>query len=244
MELKDIATRRRATKAFSSKKISKNDLEYIFEITNSAPTSIGLDSWRVIDANSEELKQKIVEGFAESNRERFLSSSDAIIFVSKREKFYTKENKDFRGIVERNLTHWKSSFNAKPSKEDIDSMVEYIESADHGNIISESINRALKYEGSVYFKEDRFYITEWSRRQAYIAAGYTMLAAKEKDIDSLPVEGFSHKLTEILVEENLIDEETEVVTLVILLGYKDTEKVYELGKGQKRPELKERFKVK
>ncbi len=239
MELKDIATRRRATKAFSSKKISKNDLEYIFEITNSAPSSMGIDSWRVIDVRDEDLKNKIVEGFSEFNKDRFLSSSDAIIFVSKTEKFYKKDNSELREIVKRNLTHWKSTFNAKPTDEDIDSNLEYIESADHGNVLSN-----LNEEQQKHLKENRVYVTEWSKRQAYIASSFTMLAAKEKDIDSLPVEGFNYELTNILANEGLLDKDIEVVSLIILLGYKDTEKVYELGKGQKRPELKERFKVK
>ncbi len=236
MKLKDIATTRRATKVFNAeKKVPEKELNEIFEIINSTPSSMGLDAWRVLDIRSQEIKEKIVDGFSDFNKDRFMFSSDALIFISKKEKYFTKDSTQLREKIEKNLTHIKSQFNEVPSKEEIDGTLAYIEATDHGNVLSDKVNPN---------REDRTYITEWSKRQAYIGAAYAMLAAKEKNIDSLPMEGFSYELTKKLSELNLIDIETEVVSIVIALGYKDETKVYELGKGQIRPDIKERFIVK
>ncbi len=223
MNLLEISKKRKATKAYNSKKISKKDLNYIFEVTNTSPTSMGLEAWRVISLRDNDIKEKLKENFV-FNGDRFMQSSDAILFITKtKEWFFKKENNDLKNRIKRNLEASSKELNLEePTNEKINEMLDFISKSDHGNNGKD--------------------LTEWSKRQAYIASSFTMLAAIEKGINSTPLEGFNFDTNKKLKELNLIDED-ETLSIVILLGYIDGVKNPTYGKVQLRENVESKFKI-
>lgn len=221
MNLLEIASSRRATKAYNGKKVSQSDLKYIFEVTNTAPTSIGLEQWRVISFRDDVIKQKLGK-FFKFNKDRFLKSSDALVFITKQKEWFKPGNKVLQSKINRMIKAIEQEFGTKTSINELYEREKFIYETDHG--------------------WNNHNLTEWSKRQAYIASAFTMLAAKEIGINSTPVEGFDYKLNEQLIKMNLMKED-EVISLVVLLGYSDGLKHSTYGKKQLREEVKDKFKI-
>lgn len=223
MELLKIAKERRATKNYNPDKlIDLKTLNYIFEVTNTAPTSIGLEQWRVLDIRDKKVKEELLPFINEGNRKRFLDSSDAVFFITKKESWFNKDNKVLEARLKRNLKGAEETFNKTFTEEEIKSTIDYIVKGDHAN--------------------NNHDFDEWSKRQAYIASAYTMLAAIEKGVKSTPVEGFQMKLNDLLREKKLMDND-EALSVIVLLGYIDGVQYPYIGHHQRREEVKDKFKI-
>ena len=69
--------------------------------------------------------------------------------------------------------------------------------------------------------DDSGRVHDWTARQAYIALGFTMLAAAERGVDSCPIEGFSVEgATEVLTDFKLIDSKNDLPVVMLALGYR------------------------
>lgn len=223
MELYEIAKRRKATKIYNPNKIiDKKTLIEIFEIINTAPTSMGLEHWRVLSLRDKEIKKDLSK-YLKYNDKRFIDCSDALIFIVKGKEYFKSNNKDLIRKVNRSSDAVEKEFNKTVSKEEREKTLSFIEKTDHGN-------------------NDSNY-TEWSKRQAYIAASYALLAAESKKINSTPVEGFEKELKDGLKKLNLIDEHEEI-SIIVLLGYVDGIEKPTIGKVQLRDSIEENFIIK
>lgn len=221
----DFSTKRRATKNYNPDMfLKKEDLDYIFKVVNSAPTSAGIEHWRVLSFRNKDKKQEILPGFDEGNRNKVLYSSDALLFYVKTEEWFKEiGNKDFYNIAKRNLDQVSKTFHKETTEEQIQNFLKRIRFVDHAN--------------------NNHNLTEWSKRQAYIAVGYTLLAAAEINVKSTPMEGFNAKiLDKILLEKGYIDK-NETIAVVVLLGYTDGIKIPHFGKEQIRRKINEKFKI-
>ncbi len=225
MNLLQIATKRRATKSYNSELlIDQKDLKYIFEVTNTAPTSIGLELWRAISLRDKNVKAKLAMHTIK-NEKSFMNSSDVIIFVTKTESFIRNNQEFIANRAKRYLSTINDEFGLDVSKideEKVNSIKNYVVSVDHGN--------------------NEFNYTEWSKRQAYIAAAYAMLAAQELEISSTPAEGFTKEFIEALKKENLIEAD-ETVALLVFLGYTKNMEHPHYGKKQSRDSVDLKFKI-
>lgn len=223
MNLLNIAKQRKATKSYNiNKKISKKDLQYIFEVTNTAPTSMGLEHWRVISLRDNKIKKHLAIHFGK-NKDKFLESSDALIFVTKTKEWFKLGNPEIQRKVKRTFKSISDEYGTETSNSQIEEFEKYIVTADHGNNNND--------------------LTEWSKRQAYIASSFTMLAAMEKEINSTPVEGFTKDLNDGLKTLKLISDK-EVVSIVILLGYIDGVEHPTHGPKQLRDDVSKKFIIK
>lgn len=231
MNLLNQLKNRKATKAYNStEKIDQKTLKYIFEFINTAPTSMGVEHWRLIDIKDKDLRKRILPGFMEGNKQKFLDSSDALIFITKNKTWFLnpKNQTKLTDLIRRKSEAFVKEFKLKATKEEI---LEKI------NLEIESLRTGKNLNVLV---DD---ITEWSKRQAYIALGYALVAASSKDIHSTPMEGFTNDLARLLIKENLISED-ESVAVCLLMGYIDDTKHPTIGKGQIRIDIKEKFIIK
>lgn len=201
MNLKEIAIKRRATKSFLDKKIEKGTLDYILETSNYAPSSIGLESTRFVILR--DTKEKYVEEFS-FNGEKLKQSSDVVLFVTKTAKGMISSNWARESIME-TLTR---KISKEMAEKQIDGYLKYL----NGNINAQNAHYVSDKEQS---------LTDWAAKQAYTQMGYMMLAAQEKGVDSLPVEGYSYKkLREKLIKNDVITDE-EFVSVTLFLGYRN-----------------------
>lgn len=231
MDLLTKIKKRKATKEYNpNKKIAQETLKYIFNFINSAPTSMGIEHWRLLSIRSLDVKKKIVDGFMEGNKQKFLDSSDAFIFITKNKEWFRdeKNHAELQKIIKAKSKAYMEEFSLKSSSEKINQIIE-------DEIKSLRTGRNLNV-----LVDD---ITEWSKRQAYIALGYTLVIATLKEINSTPMEGFTEKLKELLLKEKLITKE-ESVAVCCLLGYIDNTKHPTIGNKQLRVDSKEKFTVK
>ncbi len=218
-KLLKIASLRRATKSYNEQKINPEQLQYIFEVTNTAPTSIGLEQWRVVNLENQQLKAKL-QPHTMMNQKRWMEASNAFIYVTKTEAFF-KNNKEV--LIEKMKRYSQAvadEFNTPLNMEEVKKTVQYIQTADHGN--------------------NGHNFTEWSKRQAYIASAYTMLAATEQGLGSTPMEGFDGNFIKTLHQENIIEQD-ETVSLVVLLGDTSGVEHPHYGNKQLRTPIKNKF---
>ncbi len=198
-KLLNIAKERRATKVYNGELIPTGDLHYIFEVTNTAPTSMGLEAWRVLSIRDRELKKEL-EPFFGYNAKKMEDASDIVLFISKKaEAFYDTPWAKTRVLAILKKIDQTYGTNKVNKAEKINNLMETLKSHDYGNNNSNH--------------------TEWAKRQPYIAIAYMMLAAKELDIDSTPIEGFSaENLNKFLLVKKLMRDD-ENVAIIVFLGY-------------------------
>ncbi|BDV02423.1 MAG: NAD(P)H-dependent oxidoreductase [Candidatus Hepatoplasma vulgare] len=223
--LLDFATKRRATKNYNPDMfLKKEDLDYIFKVINTSPTSAGLEHWRVLCFRNKDKKNEILSGINEGNKKKFLDSSDALLFYVKKEEWFKNiSNEDFYKIAKRNIEQVNQTFHKEITEDQIQTFMKRIRVDDHAN--------------------NDHNLTEWSKRQAYIAAGYAFLAAKEINVESTPMEGFNEKiLNKLLLEKGYINN-LETIALIVLLGYSDGVSIPYFGKEQVRESIDKKFKI-
>ncbi len=208
--LLEIAAIRRATKNYNHQKIDPKNLQYIFEVTNTAPTSMGLEQWRVINLEDETIKTKL-QPYTMMNKKRWMQASNALVFVTKTEAFFKNNKEALTEKMVRYSTAVAKEYNTSLDMSEVEKTVQYIQTANHGN--------------------NDYNFTEWSKRQAYIASAYTMLAATELGLGSTPMEGFDENFIQMFHQENLISKD-ETIALVVLLG--DTTGVEHAHNGDKQ----------
>lgn len=193
-----LSRNRFATKEYNNQKITKKDLNYLFEVTNNAPTSLGIENWRMINLSTKKIKNEVVM-FFQMNKTRFLESSNTILFVVKTVDAFNYDNPWLKDRAKSILLKPDQTFGTNKANDPTENqkMLDYI------------INQKPT--------------TEWSIRQAYIALGFLLLAATELKINSTPAEGFDQELTTYLFNKGYIAAD-EMVCVACLLGYAEGRK--------------------
>lgn len=112
MQLINSLEWRYSTKKFSNKKISEELVDQIIEATNLSASSAGLQPFRLISIENEELKKKLGEG---SFNSQIAESSHLLVFAAFDEitlnhiEEYIQHIADVRGIETENLLEFKSA---------------------------------------------------------------------------------------------------------------------------------------
>jgi len=75
-------------------------------------------------------------------------------------------------------------------------------------------------------------LESWSEKQNYIVLGSLILASAEEKIDTCPMEGFK---AEILEDVLKIDKENEKVAVVLALGYRAEDDIFQNFKKVRKP---------
>lgn len=75
-------------------------------------------------------------------------------------------------------------------------------------------------------------LESWSEKQNYIVLGSLIMASAEEKIDTCPMEGFK---TEILEDVLKIDKENEKVAVVLALGYRAEDDIFQNFKKVRKP---------
>lgn len=185
---------RYATKKFDpNKKINSQDLQTIRDSIRLAPTSNGLQLFKVIELTNPEIRQKIRSVSFDQSQ---ITDGDRVFVFARRSDMNDRIDKMFFEKY------------CKTNNLDIafDSNLVNPDEAGYKQFVKDSIKSKTQDE-----------IFELSGRQAYIALGFAMAACAELHIDSCPMEGFNDPL-EIKQILGLSDEFIPVAFLVV--GYR------------------------
>lgn len=185
---------RTAVRVYNDNKIPDEDLNIILDAAWRSPSSVGLEGWRFVVLENEDVKAELKE-FAWGAQYQLETASHFILLIaeknarydgpSMRESLVRRGIKDGEGMISRLKTY--KDF----QKRDMDM-------ADNP--------RAL---------------FDWTAKQTYIALGNMMMSAALLGIDSCPIEGFEYaKVDEILAKHNIIDPEKEGIASMMSLGYR------------------------
>lgn len=170
MHFIESLNKRYASKQMNGKKVSPEKVETILEAIRLAPTSMGLQPFKVLVIENQELKSAIFEKAAQG-QPQIPNSSQLLVFAC-----YKKISSEILDeYVERIVTQRPTLPLAKVTA--------------YRQMIDKSLlNRP---------DETNF---AWAARQAYIALGFALTAAAVEQVDSVPIEGYNAAALDELLE--------------------------------------------
>lgn len=194
MNLKETLNWRYTTKEFdSSKKISKEDMDQIKNLLRMSPSSVNLQPWRFIIAETEEGKARIAKGtkgFYQFNEPKILDASVVVLFCSK----INVDEDYYKHIAD---------------TED-----------DDGRFPNETVKNgflgAVKAFADIH-KYDMKDLQHWMEKQVYLNIGSFLLGVASLEIDATPMEGIDVKA---LDEEFGLREQGYTSLVAVSLGYR------------------------
>jgi nitroreductase len=191
---------RHATKQFDpQKKISDDDFSFILETARLSPSSIGLEPWKFLVIENQDLKEKLrnVSWGAQGQ----IPTASHFVIILARTIHDVKYNSDY---IKDHMARIK-----KFPEDLLDKIQERYKS------FQESDFKILESERSIF---------DWSCKQCYIALGNMMTAAAQIGIDSCPIEGFDYDaVSSILKEHSLLEDGHLGVAVMVAFGYRSDE---------------------
>lgn len=184
---------RHATRNYTDQKISAEDMEFILEVARLSPSSVGLEPWRFVVLENEEVKVKLSE-VAWGAKKQLASASHFVLVLARTDARYDSE-------------YFYNHFKARqPDESKLKRMIEIYEEFQSEHIEVTQSNRAL---------------FDWASKQTYIALGNMMTAAAQIGIDSCPIEGFDYKKVNVILEEaGILDLKHEGISVMVSFGYR------------------------
>ncbi|MGV0885646.1 oxygen-insensitive NAD(P)H nitroreductase [Acinetobacter venetianus] len=194
MDTLATAKTRYATKAYDTdKKIPKEQFEKLLEILRFSPSSVNIQPWHFLVAESDEAKQRIASGLTGKyiyNAAKVLNSSHTIIFCTRTD--ITPE------YLEQLLQQDDASGRFKD------------ETAKQGQQDTRS--------GYVeFYRNELKNLSAWMENQTYLALGQLLFAAGLESIDATPMEGFDRNT---INEEFGLTEKGLKASVIVALGYR------------------------
>lgn len=196
-ELLDIFRFRHACKKFdASRHISDEDFDTILEAGRLAPTSFGLEPFKMIVVESEELKKKLYP--LSWGAQRSLDGASHFVIYLARKRIDMEPDSDY-------VTHMFYDVHHIPEK------AAETRRSFYSNFAHEDF-------GFIHFEDATL---DWTRKQAYIVMESMLIAAAALGIDSCPIEGFNYRQVEdLLAEEGLLDPKHFGVAVMASFGYR------------------------
>ena len=191
MDALQLAQTRYTAKAYNpNKKIPKEQLDKLLEVLRLAPSSINIQPWHFIVAQSDQAKQKIAHAMPDNfayNIPKVLNASEVIIFTAKTNIDETHLNQIIS--AEDELGRFRTSESKKVQHQ---TRLGYV---------------------NLYKQKD---ITRWIDNQLHIALGTALLAAQSFEVNATPIGGFDAQLLD--EQFNLAAQGLRSV-VILALGY-------------------------
>lgn len=194
MNLTEIAKTRYSTKEFDTeKKISGDDFEQIKSLLRLSASSVNLQPWHFIIADTPEAKNRILKGTQDSyafNDPKITDASHVILFCVKTEL-------------------------------DEDYLLHLLDQEEKDGRFAEPLFKDDLHMGRTMFADMHRYdlkdAQSWMEKQVYLNMGAILLGAGALGIDSLPMEGLD---TKALDEEFSLREKGYTALAIVSLGYR------------------------
>lgn len=192
MNIDQIIRTRYASKAYdSSRKLTTEQEQQIFDLLRFSPSSVNSQPWHFFALSSFEARQRIIPAMTEPNVSKIMNSAMVIVFTT------------YQEITEMHL-------NAILAQEKIDGRF----SSEQNEKNQDAGRRFFVGLNSNSPDEQR----AWMARQAYLSLGFLLLGAAGMGLDATPIEGFYRDKMDsalFLQDKNL----TSVV--IAAIGYHD-----------------------
>ncbi|MCK9861541.1 NAD(P)H-dependent oxidoreductase [Paenibacillus sp. ATY16] len=197
-EILDAYAFRHATKQFDpDRKISDEDFRFILETGRLSPSSVGFEGWKFLVVQNEELRMKIRE-VSFGGQGQLPTASHFVILLARKDVRYDSKYveyiyKNIKGLSDEAFKHIPSAYKN----------------------FQENDIRILDNERT---------LIDWASKQTYIPLANMMTAAAQIGIDSCPMEGYNkEKVTAILKDAGILDEEVYDLSVMVTFGYRAAE---------------------
>ena len=196
-EISNILNFRHACKEFdSNKKISEEDFNLILEAGRLSPSSMGIEPWKFLVIENQELKNQLGE-VCWGGKVQMPTCSHLVVYLSRSSK-ELRSNSNYIDHLLRNIKNM--------SEEDTSKF--------------KSVMKSLE---DIRFESDKD-MEAYSNNQVYIALANMMNVAAMLQIDSCAIGGINGVAVEkILVDRGLLDIEKFNITLCAAFGYRVNE---------------------
>ncbi|EHJ57761.1 hypothetical protein HMPREF9318_02120 [Streptococcus urinalis FB127-CNA-2] len=194
-QVKDAINFRTAVRVYNDDKIPQDLLDIILDSAWQSPSSIGLEGWRFLVLENENLKKQLKE-VAWGAQYQLETASHFILLLAEKNAWYDSQSvKD--SLIRRGITD------------------------DNGFEQRLKTYKSFQLSDLAIHEGDDRALFDWTAKQTYIALGDMMITAAFLGIDSCPIEGFDyHAVNTILAENNIIDPKKEGVASMLSLGYR------------------------
>lgn len=204
-EIMDVLNFRHSCKVFDeNKKINEDDFEVILESGRLSPSSMGIEPWKFLVIENQELKNEL-GSVCWGGKTQMPTCSHLVVYLSRAAKELRSDSNYMNYLLK-----------------DVKHLPEEVLSIYKG--IMKSMDESI-------FKEDKV-IEGYASEQVHIALGNMMNVAAIMGIDSCPIGGIDRKAVEkILVDRGLLDTEKFNITLCAAFGYRVNEPGEKLRQG-------------
>ncbi|MGA6136061.1 oxygen-insensitive NAD(P)H nitroreductase [Acinetobacter dispersus] len=194
MDTLATAKTRYATKAYDAeKKIPQAQFEKLLEILRFSPSSVNIQPWHFLVAESDQAKQRIASALTGNyvyNAAKVLNSSHTLVFCTR-----TDISAEY---LEQLLQQDDASGRFKD------------ETAKQGQ-------RATRSGYVEFYRNELKNLPAWMENQTYLALGQLLFAAGLEGIDATPMEGFDR---ELINKEFGLTEKGLKASVIVALGYR------------------------
>ncbi len=199
-DILDAFMYRHACKEFdASKKISKEDFDFILETARLSPSSFGFEPWHFIIVQDMDVREKFLP-FCWGAQKQFPTASHVVFTLVKKPYFMRYDSEYIHKFMEE----------VQELPEDIVEM-------------KSGFFKAFQENDFDLLQSDRC-MTDWAAHQTYIPLANMMTSAALIGIDSCPIEGFNHEKVDALLASELdIDLQQYTMGHACTFGYRKAE---------------------
>ena len=194
MDSLHTAKTRYTTKAYdANKKIPQSQLNKLLEILRFSPSSVNIQPWHFLIAQSDAAKQRIAAGLTGAyvyNAAKVLNSSHTLVFCTR-----TDINPEY---LEQLLQQDALSGRFKDDK-------------------AKQAQRDTRHGYVEYYRNELNNLNAWLENQTYLALGQLLFAAAMEGIDATPMEGFDRNS---INQEFGLSEKNLKASVIVALGYR------------------------
>ncbi len=202
---------RHATKVFdTSKKLSKEQIDFILKTAQLSPSSFGFEPWHFIVVQDQELRE-LLKPVAWGAPEKLDTASHFILGLA----------------MKAPMTAWDADYIMHMMKE----VKQFPE-----DVIAMYSKFYREFQERDFELDTDKKMFDWACKQTYIALGNMMTAAALTGIDSCPIEGFHQEKAEALLKEKFgVDTEKYGLSYMVAFGYRKDEPAH----SKSRRDIKE-----
>lgn len=191
---------RHAAKKFDpTKKISDADFEFILETARWSPSSIGIEPWKFVVIQNEELRNKL-RAVSWGAQGQLTTCSHYVALLARTIKDTKYDSEYIRNHM----------LEVKKIPEELMSKVQ---------------ERYKSFqEDDLHLLDNERTMFDWASKQTYLALANMMTAAAQIGIDSCPIEGYNYDAVhQILEEEGLLEDGHFDISVMVAFGYRADE---------------------
>ena len=177
----------------ANKKIPQSQLNKLLEILRFSPSSVNIQPWHFLIAQSDAAKQRIAAGLTGAyvyNAAKVLNSSHTLVFCTR-----TDINPEY---LEQLLQQDALSGRFKDDK-------------------AKQAQRDTRHGYVEYYRNELNNLNAWLENQTYLALGQLLFAAAMEGIDATPMEGFDRNS---INQEFGLSEKNLKASVIVALGYR------------------------